>query len=119
MRPLLQVGRSIETYLSVHRPCGDHDPSPGRLVPEHFGIAEISLTNVQHGIPRKFRPGASAIVTVSDVLVLERLRCVMPCVDGNERRLAVLSEAAAIVPIDDCAPGEDHYPVLLGQRDRQ
>src|SRR6476619_7192868 len=40
-------------------------------------------------------------------------------VDGDERRFAVLSKAAGVLPIDDRAARENHHAILLRERERQ
>ena len=42
-----------------------------------------------------------------------------PGVDRHHAGLIVLAEAAGVVLIDDCAAGEDHDAILLGDRDRK
>jgi hypothetical protein len=50
-------------------------------------------------------------------LVLERLLGVVPSVNGDERRLAVLAKTAGVLPVHHGAAGEDHDVILLAQRE--
>ena len=52
-------------------------------------------------------------------MVLERLLGVVPSVNGDERRLAVLAKTAGVLPVHHGAAGEDHDVILLAHRDRQ
>src|SRR5947207_3098491 len=116
MRPLLQVRRSIETNLSLWRPCDRHDPAFRGLVPHDLWIAEISLANVEHRIAGKLRPCAATIIAVGNVLVLQRFFRVMTGIDRDQRRLAVFAEAAAILPVDHSAAGENHHAIFFRER---
>src|SRR5436853_6168403 len=106
MRPLFEVRGRIESDLMVRWPGNHHHPMLRWLVPENFRIAEIVFADVEHRVARKLRPGAALVVAVGDMLVLAWLRGVMARVNGNQWRLAVLAEAAAVLPIDHGAAGE-------------
>src|SRR5262249_16224569 len=72
--------------------------------------------DVEHRVPGVFGPGATTVVAVRDVLVLERLLGVMAGVDGDERRLPVFAEAAGVLPVHYRAAGENHDVIRFAHR---
>src|SRR5438270_8399816 len=86
-------------------------------MPEHFRVTEIRPADIQHGIPRVFRPGAPVLAD-GQMLGLPLWPCVqfggVARVYRDDTRHAWLAQAARIRPIDHRAAGENHYVIALG-----
>ena len=119
VRPVPQVRRPIDAHLASLRPRHDHDPAPARFVPEDFGVAEVLLADVEHGIAGVSGPGAAAIQAEGQALGLQLRLHPVSRVGRDEGRPTGLREQTYVLRIHDNAAGEGHPPGYLGQSDRQ
>ena len=111
---MLEVGRAEEAHLLLVGQHRDHDPAPGRRVPEDLGIAEVREAQVEHRVARVLRPGATAVAARGQVLGLPVVA--MARIDGDEaRRTGRTAKAARVGLVHHRAAREDHHPAFFAQ----
>ena len=88
-------------------------------MPEDFGVAEVLLADVEHGIAGVSGPGAAAIQAECEALSLQLRLHPVSRIGRDEGRPTGLREQTCVLGIHHNAAGEGHPPGFLGQSDRQ